>query len=64
MAAALIKFETLDTEQIDDIMSGKPPRPPQDWLDDDSSPTPTSERETGDGDVSEDGKIGGPASLH
>ena len=64
MADALIKFETLDTEQIDDIMSGKPPRPPPDWLDDDSSPTPTSEHETGDGDVSGDGKMGGPASLH
>ena len=64
MAAALVKFETLDTEQIDDIMTGKPPRPPQDWLDDDSSTTSTSERETGDDDASEDGKIGGPASLH
>jgi cell division protease FtsH len=29
MAAALLEFETLDAEQISDIMSGKPPRPPK-----------------------------------
>jgi cell division protease FtsH len=29
MAAALLEFETLDAEQIADIMSGKPPRPPK-----------------------------------
>ena len=31
MAAALLEYETIDTEQIDDIMNGKPPRPPKDW---------------------------------
>ncbi len=30
MADALIKYETIDAGQIDDIMAGKPPRPPQD----------------------------------
>ena len=29
MAKALLEFETIDNEQIDDIMSGKPPRPPK-----------------------------------
>ena len=29
MAEALIKYETIDSEQIDDIMAGKPPRPPK-----------------------------------
>jgi cell division protease FtsH len=29
MAAALLEYETLDAEQIADIMSGKPPRPPK-----------------------------------
>jgi cell division protease FtsH len=42
MADALIEFETLDTDQIDDIMDGKPPRPPASWdtseNDDDNSP--------------------------
>src|SRR5690606_19708387 len=35
MADALIRYETLDTAQIDDIMAGRPPREPQDWSDDD-----------------------------
>jgi cell division protease FtsH len=29
MTAALLEFETIDAEQIDDIMAGKPPRPPK-----------------------------------
>jgi cell division protease FtsH len=29
MAHALLEFETLDAEQLDDIMAGKPPRPPK-----------------------------------
>jgi len=29
MAKALLELETLDAEQIGDIMSGKPPRPPK-----------------------------------
>jgi cell division protease FtsH len=33
MANALIKYETIDTQQIDDIMEGKEPRPPQGWTD-------------------------------
>jgi cell division protease FtsH len=31
MARALLEWETIDSDQIDDIMSGKPPRPPKDW---------------------------------
>ncbi|MGA2654359.1 MAG: ATP-dependent zinc metalloprotease FtsH [Gammaproteobacteria bacterium] len=31
MAAALLKYETLDASQIDDIMSGKEPKPPEGW---------------------------------
>ncbi len=31
MAQALIKYETIDSEQIDDIMAGRPPREPRDW---------------------------------
>jgi len=66
MADALIKYETLGVDQIDDIMLGRAPRPPEDWMDDDSSrgargpdveDKPTS-------DTGKDGKIGGPASLH
>ena len=66
MAEALIKYETLGAEQIDDIMMGRTPRPPEDWIDDDSShgtPSPDVEDKSG-GDKGTDGKIGGPASLH
>ena len=40
MAEALIKYETIDSDQIDDIMAGKAPRPPSGWddHDDDGSP--------------------------
>ncbi len=31
MAKALLEWETIDGEQLDDIMAGKPPRPPKDW---------------------------------
>jgi cell division protease FtsH len=31
MAEALIKYETIDTEQIDEIMTGKVPSPPAGW---------------------------------
>jgi cell division protease FtsH len=31
MAAALIKYETIDEGQLKDIMAGRVPRPPSDW---------------------------------
>src|SRR5690606_24761203 len=31
MAAALLEWETIDTDQINDIMEGRPPRPPKDF---------------------------------
>ncbi len=31
MAQALLEWETIDGEQVDDIMNGRPPRPPKDW---------------------------------
>lgn len=33
MAEALIRYETIDRQQIDDIMNGRPPQPPPDWTD-------------------------------
>ncbi|HSM12224.1 MAG TPA: ATP-dependent zinc metalloprotease FtsH [Lysobacter sp.] len=32
MADALLQYETIDAKQIDDIMEGREPRPPQDWI--------------------------------
>ncbi|MCL4185710.1 MAG: cell division protein FtsH, partial [Burkholderiaceae bacterium] len=29
MATALLEWETIDSDQIDDIMAGRPPRPPK-----------------------------------
>ncbi|MCF7982494.1 MAG: ATP-dependent metalloprotease, partial [Pseudomonadales bacterium] len=31
MANALVLYQTLDSDQINDIMEGKAPRPPSDW---------------------------------
>jgi cell division protease FtsH len=31
MAKALLEWETIDSDQIEDIMAGKEPRPPKDW---------------------------------
>ena len=31
MANALLEWETIDTDQVKDIMEGRPPRPPKDW---------------------------------
>jgi cell division protease FtsH len=32
MAKALLEWETIDSDQLDDIMAGKEPRPPKDWM--------------------------------
>ena len=31
MTKALLEWETIDRDQLDDIMAGKEPRPPKDW---------------------------------
>jgi cell division protease FtsH len=36
MAEALIKYETIDESQIKNILEGKHPNPPDDWVEDDS----------------------------
>lgn len=48
MAKALIKYETLDSNQIDDLMEGKPARPPSDWTmeEEQTEQTATSKVET------------------
>ncbi len=44
MANALLKYETLDSEQIQDVMHGREPREPKDWVssDDNSKGKPDS----------------------
>jgi cell division protease FtsH len=40
MADALMKYETIDENQLKDIMAGRDPKPPQDWDDAASTPPP------------------------
>jgi cell division protease FtsH len=64
MAEALVKYETIDSDQIKDIMDGRIPRPPRDW--DDTEPKSgnkvgaASDRERD----KQEGGIGGPVSQH
>jgi len=64
MASALIKYETLDSDQIDDIMTGREPRAPQNWDDDDRGSAPKKPGLVEDGAQDTDAAIGGPASSH
>ena len=59
MADALMKYETIDADQIDDIMAGRPPREPRDW-EDGNSGTPTAP--TLDKTERPETPIGGPAA--
>lgn len=59
MAEALMKYETIDADQIDDIMAGRTPREPRDW-DNDSG---TSGNQASQDDRPES-PIGGPAAQH
>ncbi|MFL1516781.1 ATP-dependent zinc metalloprotease FtsH [Pseudomonas prosekii] len=42
MADALMKYETIDADQIDDIMAGRTPREPRDWSGGGAGPTGTT----------------------
>jgi cell division protease FtsH len=66
MAEALIKYETIDSDQIDDIMTGKAPRPPRDWDDSESNARTGTGTPAGKPDQKDksETKIGGPASQH
>jgi len=64
MAEALMQYETIDADQISDIMSGHKPRPPKDWRDQGPGPgASASSDESGDGETGDDA-IGGPANTH
>lgn len=73
MAQALMLYETIDADQIDDIMNGRTPRPPKDWDEpgDDggvkasAEPAVTAEADTAEqADGADDDAIGGPANTH
>jgi len=56
MTEALMKYETIDADQIDDIMAGRTPREPRDWDDDKNSGTPAAQNDR------PESPIGGPAA--
>ena len=68
MADALMKYETIDAAQIDDIMEGKEPGPPKDWSDDETKPSgkseDTSSKSATDDDADPDPDLSDPAKLH
>ncbi|KJZ16660.1 MULTISPECIES: ATP-dependent zinc metalloprotease FtsH [unclassified Halomonas] len=71
MAEALMQYETIDADQLKDIMDGRDPRPPKDWDepgsgggspvtgDPEPSKEPESSADTSDGDEEEDDKGSG-----
>ncbi len=48
MKDALMEYETIGVDQIDDIMAGKKPRPPRDWNESNGSGGATAESEAPD----------------
>ncbi|MCF6264609.1 MAG: ATP-dependent zinc metalloprotease FtsH [Xanthomonadales bacterium] len=69
MAAALMRFETIDSKQIDQIMQGEEPDPPADWEENDSSADDSSEEnksevENSSADAPDDSVDGDTAAQH
>lgn len=71
MATALIKYETIDSHQIDELMEGKIPSPPKDWHDEENPTDPSDDFDNKLGsNVTElrpkgdSGEIGDPAGSH
>ena len=60
MAAALMKYETIDRKQIINIMEGREPGPPEGWHDDKSNKSDKKSKSKS----SKSPIIGGPASEH
>ncbi len=63
MADALMKYETIDKYQLDDLMARKPVREPQGW---DDTPPPKSgiEADSPTDSKKSDRPVGGPAEQH
>jgi hypothetical protein len=61
MSRALVKNETIDLSQIQEIMAGTETSPPEDWIE-----TPDSGADEGKpkSEGESTGSIGGPASEH
>ncbi|MBN8430583.1 ATP-dependent zinc metalloprotease FtsH [Microbulbifer salipaludis] len=68
MKDALMEYETLDAEQVDDLMARRKVRPPKDWHDNDyTGGGPADEVPEADADVKPkdgDTPVGGPVNGH
>ncbi|MCE4068504.1 MULTISPECIES: ATP-dependent zinc metalloprotease FtsH [Pseudomonas] len=62
MADALMKYETIDADQIDDIMAGRDPREPRDWQGGNSGSSGNAAAPRDEG--RQENPIGGPAGEH
>ncbi|MDE2451424.1 MAG: ATP-dependent metalloprotease, partial [Gammaproteobacteria bacterium] len=63
MADALMKYETIDEEQLKDVMAGRPPKPPAGWDDTLSNRPPRAPAE-GPAAPAPGSAIGPPAGQH
>ena len=64
MSDALLTYETIDHDQIVDIMSGREPRPPKDWGDTGPTPLAPSGDDLPESDPRPSGPVGDPAGEH
>jgi len=64
MADALMKYETIDSDQIDTIMEGKEPGPPKDWGDDGDKPSGKTGDPSTKSQADDDPDLPDPAKLH
>lgn len=64
MADALMLYETIDAEQIDDIMLGKAPREPKGWGDAGDAGGDSAGTSQAAGEADSTSPIGGPAGEH
>ena len=62
MKDALMEYETIDSDQVADLMARRKVRPPREWNDDDFNSHLRNKDVGGSGEAS--GPIGGPANTH
>ena len=64
MKDALLEYETIDKVQIDEIMAGRKPSPPESWDDKDSGTPPRVDETDIGNDNLDTGPVGDPAPDH
>ena len=65
MAEALLEYETIERAQIDAIMAGQKPNPPESWDDSDSGTPPLAQGPPDSSDSADDSApVGDPAPDH